>query len=319
MYYQNRQSFEPSAAARTAWYKTRKQTTSYGATRLPGLFGTHSLSTDTIWVIMAVVIEVVAVVITIWLGLAKGFGSAIGASIAVGLFVVLDYAGILFHSHLSGERAVWRNELLIVQTPQRRAQLEDDLNKRTLKEDMGVVFLFLSALLKITSIAVLGGSLFSSKLMIVLMCIFYLMVIYIHAYHTGLWLAEFTFKRKIDFDYAQWSAQKGNDAQIYIHKFRTPYGLQLKVGDVKNVNCQTLTCQSFSNGLYSFELKSVGLMWDEDIATICMGLLHEERPVLALECLQLQLTQTVAIGNSNVTSNVTTSSSSAGITNSNGN
>jgi hypothetical protein len=72
-----------------------------------------------------------------------------------------------------------------------------------------------------------------------------------------------------------------------------------------------------SNGLYSFELKSVGLMWDEDIATICMGLLHEERPVLALECLQLQLTQTVAIGNSNVTSNGTTSSSSAGSSNSN--
>jgi hypothetical protein len=304
MYYQNRQSFEPSAAARTAWYKTRKQTTSYGATRLPGLFGTNSLSTDTIWVIMALVIEIVAVVITIWLGSRKGFSYGLGASFAVVLFVVLDYAGILFHSHLSGDRAVWRNELLIVQTPQRRAQLEEDLNKRTLKEDMGVVFLFLSALLKIFSIAILSGR-FSTGPLLVLMCIFYLIVIYIHAYHTGLWLAEFSFKRKIDFDYAQWSAQKGNDAQTYIHKFKIPYSLQLKVGDVKNVNCQTLTCQSFSDGLYSFELKSVGLMWDEDIATICMGLLHEERPVLALECLQLQLTQTVAIGNSNVSSNVT--------------
>jgi len=318
MYYQNRQSFEPSAAARTAWYKTRKQTTSYGATRLPGLFGTHSLSTDTIWVVMAVVLEIVAVVITIWLGSKKGIGYGIGASIAVVLFVVMDYAGILFHSHLSGDRTVWRNELLVVQTPQRRAQLENDLNKRTLKEDMGVVFLFLSALLKIFSIAILGGQ-FSTGPLIVLTCIFYLIVIYIHANHTGLWLAEFSFKRSIDFDYAQWSAQKGHDAQIYIHKFRIPYSLQLKVGDVKNVNCQTLTCQSFSNGLYSFELKSVGLMWDEDIATICMGLLHEERPVLALECLQLQLTQTVAIVNSNVTSNGTTSSSSAGSTNSHDN
>jgi hypothetical protein len=313
MSYQNRQNFEPSIATRNAWYRTRKQTTGYGSTFLPGLFGTNVSSMDTVWFVMAMIIELVAVVITLWLGMMKpGFTTAIGATIAVSLFIVLDYAGILFHTHLSADRTLWKNQVLIPLTPQRLAWLNESLGKRTLKEDMGVVFLFLSGLLKVSSIVLLGGSVFQNKLVIALICIFYLIVIYIHAYHTGFWLASFSFKRKVKDDYSQWSAGKGNVAQKYVHNFQTPYNLLMAVGEVKNVNCQTLSCISYSNGLYNFQLTSTGLIWDQDIATMCMGLLFQEQPVLALECLQLQLTQTNASGgqsqsSSNAASNVSTS------------
>lgn len=287
--------------------------TGYGSTFLPGLFGTNVSSMDTVWFFMAMIIELVAVVITLWLGMMKsGFTTAIGATIAVSLFIVLDYAGILFHTHLSGDRTLWKNQVLTPLTPQRLAWLNESLGKRTLKEDMGVVFLFLSALLKVSSIVLLGGSVFQNKLVIALICIFYFLVIYIHAYHTGFWLASFSFKRKVKDDYGQWSAGKGNVAQKYMHNFQTPYNLQMAVGGVKNVNCQTLSCVSYSNGLYNFQLTSTGLMWDQDIATMCMGLLFQEQPVLALECLQLQLTQTNASGgqsqsSSNASSNVSSS------------
>ena len=306
MYYQNRQSFEPSAAARTAWYKTRKQTTSYGATHLTGLFGTVDSSLDTIWFSMAMIIELAAVIITIWSGLSRGLGTAIGATIVVALFIVLDYVGILFHTHLSANRTLWKNQILIPQTPQYLAFLKESLSMRTSKEDVGVLFLFLSAFLKVFAIVLLNA-MFTHPAMIIIFSIFYLIVIYIHANHTGFWLANYNFRRIVDLDYKQWSAGNGGLAQIYIHNFQTPYSLQMKVGDVRNVNCQTLTCQAFENGLYSFQLISVGLMWDQDIATICMGLLHQEKPVLAIECLQLQLTQTVASGN---TQNGTSNSSS---------
>lgn len=306
MSYQNRQNFEPSTATRNAWYKTRKQTTSYGPTHLPGLFGTNDSSSDTVWFFLALLIEFAAVFITIWSGLSRGFGIAVGATIVVILFIVLDYVGILFHSDLSARRTVWRNEILIQQTPQYLAELRGKIANRTLKEDVGVLFLFLSAFLKVFAIVLLNA-MFTHPSMIMVFTIFYLIVIYIHANHTGYWLADFNFKRNTIRDYKQWSMGNGNNAQIYIHNFQTPYNLQMKVGDVRNVNCQTLTCQSLSNGIYSFQLTSVGLMWDQDIATLCMGLLHHEKPILALECLQLQLTQTVASGN---TQNGTSNSSS---------
>lgn len=301
-YINNRQNFEPSPATRDAWCKTRKQVSHYGATHLPGLFGTSGYSMDTNWVIMALLIEVAAVILTIWFGFSRGIGLGVGASVIVALFIILDYAGIMLHNHQIGEKALWRNEILIPQTPQRLAKLQSDLSKRTMKEDVGVLFLFLSAFLKVFAIVLLNR-VFTNMIFIGLFSLFYLIVIYIHAYHTGFWLAKFSFNKKQEADFKVWSAGNGNNAQIYVHNFQTPHSLQMTVGATKRVNCQSLTCVSQANGVYSFRIESVGLIWDQDIATLCMGLLHNEKPVLALECLQLQLTQIVASGsNSSISS-----------------
>jgi hypothetical protein len=294
-YQNNHLNFELSPATRDAWCKTRKHPTPYGSTQLPGLFGTYGFSADTNWVIMAFLIELAAVIITIWSGISRGFGQAIGATIIVALFIILDYVGIMLHNHQVGNKAIWRNQILVPQTPQQLAFLQAALKKRTIKEDVGVLFLFLSAFLKVFAIILLNA-MFTNMIFILLFSLFYLIVIYIHAYHTGFWLAKYSFNSKQEADFKAWSSGNGNNAQIYVHNFQTPHSLQMAVGDVKRVNSQTLKCVSHANGLFSFRIECVGLMWDQDIATLCMGLLHAEKPVLAIECLQLQLTQIVASG-----------------------
>lgn len=301
-YINNRQNFEPSPATRDAWCKTRKQVSHYGSAHLPGLFGTSGYSMDTNWVIMAFLIEFAAVIITIWSGVSRGFGPAIGATVVVALFIILDYVGIMLHNHQAGDKALWRNQILIPQTPQQQAALQAALSKKTIKEYVGVIFLFVSAFLKVFAIVMLN-SLFTNIVFIGLFSLFYLIVIYIHAYHTGFWLAKFSFNKKQEADFKVWSAGNGNNAQIYVHNFQTPHSLQMTVGATKRVNCQSLTCVSQANGVYNFRIESVGLIWDQDIATLCMGLLHNEKPVLALECLQLQLTQIVASGSNGSVSN----------------
>ncbi len=304
-YINNRQNFEPSQVTRIAWIKTRKQETRYGSTSLPGMFGTTGFSTDTSWIILAGIIELAAVVMTILLGYFRE-NALFGAVFAVVLFLVLDYVGILLHTHQAEDRAKWKNQILIAQTPQDHAVLKKKLSDRTLKEDTGVLFLFLSGFLKVLAISILNKNALP-MMVIILFAMFYLIVIYIHASHTGYWFAKIDFNKKLKADYAQWSVGNGNEAQVYLHNFKTPFSLQMKVGDKKTVNCQTLECVSKSGEDYHFKLISRGLMWDQDIATLCMGLLYKEMPVLALECLQLQLTQIVANGsavihNENLTS-----------------
>ena len=295
MSYPNAQSFEPSNQTRIAWYKTRKSTTSYGPVHLPGLFSSDGFSTDQIFFIIAMIIELAAVVVTIRGGMMMKTSIFIGSIVAVVLFLVLDYVGILFHHDKAGNRALWRNEILIPQSPQDLAKLRMKLKKRTGKEDFGVLFLFLSGILKILAIVTLNNS-FSNPLFIILFSLFYIIVMYIHANHTGFWLAEFTLQRKIKKDHQVWSEGNGNSAQIYVHQFSSPFSLGLAPNQSKRTNRQGLTCISKNQNDHVFKLDSVGLMWDTDVAAMCMGLQQQERAILAIECLQLQLIQTTAIG-----------------------
>ena len=248
--YPNAQSFEPSNQTRIAWYKTRKSTTSYGPVHLPGLFSSDGFSTDQIFFIIAMIIELAAVVVTIRGGMMMKTSIFIGSIVAVVLFLVLDF---------------------------------------------GVLFLFLSGILKILAIVTLNNS-FSNPLFIILFSLFYIIVMYIHANHTGFWLAEFTLQRKIKKDHQVWSEGNGNSAQIYVHQFSSPFSLGLAPNQSKKTNRQCLTCISKNQNDYVFKLDSVGLMWDTDVAAMCMGLQAQERAILAIECLQLQLIQTTAIG-----------------------
>jgi hypothetical protein len=295
MSYPDAQSFEPSNQTRIAWYKTRKSTTSYGPVHLPGLFSSDGFSTDQIFFIMAMIVELAAVVVTIRGGMMMKTPIFIGSIVVVVLFLVLDYVGILFHHDQAGNRALWRNEILIPQEPEYLALLRRKLKKRTLKEDFGVLFLFLSGILKILAIAALNKAL-SSTIIIVLFSLFYIIVMYIHANHTGFWLAEFTLQRKIKKDHQVWSEGNGNSAQIYVHQFSSPFSLGLAPGQSKRTNRQGLTCISKNQNDHVFKLDSVGLMWDTDVAAMCMGLQAQERAFLAIECLQLQLIQTTAMG-----------------------
>ena len=295
MSYPDAQSFEPSNQTRIAWYKTRKSSTAYGPVHLPGLFSSDGFSTDQIFFIIAMIIELAAVVVTIRGGMMMKTSIFIGSIVVVILFLVLDYVGILFHHDQAGNKALWRNEILIPQEPGYLASLRMKLKKRTTKEDMGVVFLFLSGILKILAIVALNNS-FSNPFFIILFSLFYIIVMYIHANHTGFWLAEFSLQKKIKKDHQIWSEGNGNNAQIYVHQFSSPYNLGLTPGQTKRTNRQGLTCISKDNQNYVFKLDSLGLMWDTDVAAMCMGLQTQERAMLAIECLQLQLVQTTAMG-----------------------
>jgi hypothetical protein len=81
-----------------------------------------------------------------------------------------------------------------------------------------------------------------------------------------------------------------------VHQFSSPFSLGLTPGQSKRTNRQGLTCISKNQNDHVFKLDSVGLMWDTDVAAMCMGLQQQERAILAIECLQLQLIQTTAIG-----------------------
>jgi hypothetical protein len=303
----DRFSFMPGTESRQLWLATRKRPFACGNIRLPGFYQTVDYGKDTGWFIMAMVIEIAAFSLTLYGGIMRGGIYLLGASLIVVLFLVLDYVGVILY-HANAENKCFLRNRFLIEDGVNRGLIENEMRRGKGKEVFGIIFLFLSSLLKIFAVLLLTRY---SIVFYVILAIFYVLVIYIHMAHTGYWFSEWRTQRKIDRDYRRRAHDIGrfkrneinesdvhymvNTNQPLISVFETPIRIQNIAPDKPiTVGSHSLSFDyEDTNGggqpLYHYTIRTVGILFDSDIILFAGGQLPMQAGVIAINCLQHQL------------------------------
>jgi hypothetical protein len=301
-YYENASRFSPGQTTINSWLKTRKS----DGTIKPGLIETVDYPRDLAWSIFAILIEFSAFFLTLF-GAWEIFKAnhnlkmLITALILVVLFILFDIIGIMLHGQDKPEKVLLKSQLRITPDPIQKQFLIQEIEKITWRTFLGMLLLCFSGILKIISIAVYFKSQ-SGPAAVTVLIIFYLIVIYIHAYHTGYWWSARKVHKQInkDFESSQSHQKIGTPDPFLVNNptirlFQSPYTM---VGNSKSLqsnrqNVELIQSTTNSDGtlMNEYRLSSNGLMWDSDVNTILMHNSHQFNQYLLEACIQLQLTQ----------------------------
>lgn len=300
-YYDNANKFKPSVDTLKKWLKTRKAKLGIK----PGLFETVDSSTDQLWSIIALLIEMTALGLTLYGAWTKYLITGkvaimILAGILVFLFIVFDYIGILLHIHDEPDKVITRNTIKITSDSTRLKILYGNLEAISWRRFTSYILLFLSALLKIIALLQFVGS---SALVIIILTLFYLVVIYIHSQHTGYFLSYLSFNRALKLEYKEWLSSNTNGLtnQFQITQpdqivFTTnaplfPIENKLFQNGRQKIYFTQKTSNSDSSVSFEYTLTTEGCLWDEDI-TILISFFNPHLTMPIVEnCIRLQFTQ----------------------------
>jgi hypothetical protein len=311
--YPNPHLFAPSLATLNAWLKTRKS----NSESKPGIFETVKYADDAVWATIAIIIELSALVLTIYGAwdqylVNKKLLYLIIAIITVFLFISFDFIGIMLHSQDVPEKVKLKSRIATENNPVVRAVLIRQEKEISWQTFFGMMLLVISGILKILAITFfLKGT--KGIVIISVLLIFYLIVIYIHAYHTGYWWSAVLFRRRLKKEYEEWEENLllDNNGNI-IPLLPTVCNFQSNV-QVQNLNIgrQKLTLLSNNNGVYQYQLESYGCFWDENFAAIKPLINNQQfmrdlvKAVLEIQMTQLQAPMTTASTNQiTLTSNI---------------
>ena len=303
-YYPQPAEFKPSQEALLKWLNTRKPS---AEDELPGLFTTVKFSADQSWTIIAILIELMALGLTVY-GAASLYqqnqnkANLFVAIIAVVLFVAFDVIGVLLHGSDRSGKVVTRSKIKITKNAAAKKLLINHAKKITNKEFFGVLFLVLSAIIKIAAVVLLFGALNATIPMFIVLFLFYVVVVYIHVAHTGYWLSARQTARRFQREYnefVQADIQGTAVGKLAIDKkvFSSPHSMPGGVDEFQNgrqrisfIDRQT---DEHGNPLVTMALESRGIMWDEDVVALLSNFTpgtHFHKAVLDA-CILLQLQQ----------------------------
>lgn len=300
-YYAQPQNFKPSQESLLQWLKTRKNDTSYK----PGFFSTNEYSKDQSWTIIAILIEIAALVFTLYGGWAKyqsngKIGALITTGVIVFLFIAFDVIGVLLHSNDKKNKVINKNKLILVKSPVPRQQLINEIESNTPREIIGVFLFIISALLKISAITFIGVSGRGSIPLVLILTLFYLVVVYIHTFHTGFWLSEIKRRKLFKKDYKQWTTDTRNNVpsnfevtSASVTQFMSMVPMENDFFQNGRQSIRFINRKEQENGAveFNYELESKGILWDDDIVSIQQFFNHQFRMPLLEACTEMQLNQ----------------------------
>lgn len=304
-YYQNRNQFIPSQAVLNDWLNTKKS----NSPSKPGLFETVKYTEDAVWTFISLLVEIAALSLTFYGGYqsylkSHNFSSAfLGPIIVVVLFVFFDVIGIMFHSSDRSQKTVIRSQIVYTHSPLVLASLYKKLGLYSGKQFLGVMSLIVSAILKILAVTILSPVHGRAAVpLILIMSLFYLVVIYVHIYHSGYFLAARRVSKKMRNEWDLWfnMNQRGLPTPLNVQTvnrviFSSPQAMPN--GNSFQMGFQTITFigrHQDSAGAVSFnyQLDSLGCMWDSDVVPLYSAFGPGLFQTSLLEaCVQLQLSQ----------------------------
>lgn len=296
-YYPLPDKFKPNGESINTWLRTRKNLNQ----NKPGIFETVNFRSDRNWSTASILIELSAFLTTFY-GAFLTFQAnhvlfdLILALIVVVLFVLFDVIGIMLHGHDKPQKVLDRSELLVTQNPQHKKELYDRLKEITWREFIGILLLTLSAVLKIFALLYF----FQKKNIpiVVIFSILYLLVIYIHSYHTVFWWPARRLKLAL---------RKQSDAFMEYFNQNLPTNPDNTIDGSfiwsfhfnSNAQCQNKKIDGSSegrvniiyNGGTSYTLNCTGLLWDENIVNLAGQWDEEFVNDLIHACIKVQLLQ----------------------------
>jgi hypothetical protein len=301
-YYQNNQNFSPSNTTLYSWLKTRKSTSQIK----PGLIETIDYPRDLAWSIFAVLIELSAFFLTLFgawdiFQENHNFSRLITAIILVVVFIGFDIIGIMLHGQDKPNKVLLKSQATVEHNPIQRQFLLNEIDKITFRTFLGTVLLCLSSLLKIVAISVFFKQ-NAGVAGIFVLIIFYIVVIYIHIYHTGYWWSAKRVHKKImdEFDEHQKNQRDGTPdpylvANPTIQLFSSPFPMANGQTTLQSNRQKIIFIRSGVdiNGttIFDYQLASQGVMWDSDVNQILTFNSHHFNQYLIDACINLQLVQ----------------------------
>jgi len=308
-YYQNKNRFMPSPEVLSDWLNTNKG--ELLSSEMPRLFVSDNYMLDSKRAGISLVIELAALALTFYGGYQAYlknhvFSDAFFWPVVLSvLFVLFDIIGIMFHSSDRKGKVLMNAYLKITDDEFEKKRLYKKLKQVSYREFTGVMALIISAFLKI--FAVLNYSPVSNKaasVLILIMAILYIVVIYIHIYHTGYFLSAFRVSKSIKKEEKIWDEMNhsGLTSELNVDKptvvvFDSLQVIPCDSGSNFRLDAQSITYvtkQLNQHGANSFvyQLESMGCMWDSDRTSLINSFTDGEfKNSLIKACVKLQLSQ----------------------------
>jgi len=294
-----------------AWLSTRKSKYTLnimdGQLTRPGLNQTSGFKTDRNWFRFALIIEILAITITIYSGIRRfmitGNSKILFGSIGVvAAFIILDIVGAIWAHKNAGTKKLMENKLIYYPATNYPA-IKLEGKKGIGLAILGAFLIVISALLKIGALLLLGNL---NIMFYVIFSLFYMIVIYVHIYHTGYFIAETSVARNVNKENLAYSKsviiREGQNPDHPIEYSADEYTVHLNppieinfppnesklyFGDNQVDNRHVLR---FDKNLNSSFLDIHGIILDKDIQEICQTQSNPEViKYLSVELLRLQV------------------------------
>jgi hypothetical protein len=299
-YYPHPELFEPSIETLKLWLNTRKEKTPRGT----GLFETDRFNLDRNWFVVAFLFEIAAFVLTIWGGTLKYYGTKkisilIIALLASLFFVLLDYFGVLLHHRGKDDKIRASSQLNFTKDPIIIGALKKvAFSKFSWYQFFGFTCMLLSATLKILALIALIS--FFKKLA-PLFVIFYLIVLYVHAKHTGYWYYAWKTNKLMLSEFQQYEKDRATNTPSEFSVKSLPYKIQfysyfkfVGVGEALEKRVKIIVLDTIiDNGQtkYLYEMWCIGILWDLDIVKITSDFNINFQQDLYEACVKMQHAQ----------------------------
>jgi hypothetical protein len=297
-YYPSPDKFIPNSASINAWLKTRKN----NSNNKPGIFETVDYNRDRIWSIASILIELAAFYFT-FLGAYSTYlktghiGTIIYALIIVSLFIVFDIVGIMLHGQDKPQKTINKSLYLVSTNPIVRKRLWESLNETTSwREFIGFMLLSISAVLKIFALwnFLQGAQIY----FLIIFGFLYVLVIYIHIFHTVYWWPARKLKKSI-------KKQSDNFQQLFLLNLPTDptntittlnhysfaFSSEYQMPGNSINTCANGRINIVNSGKGKYVLNAIGTIWDENIVKLSSQWGQEYASDLINACITVQLLQ----------------------------
>lgn len=297
-YYGNTSRFKPSTNTLYKWLETRKS--SNGSK--PGVFQTVNYSNDAGWTLIAFLIELAAFSLTV-VGALNHYSQyqdkmvLVFAIVAAILFVAFDVVGVALHGAERADKTLAKAKIALTNEHNELERLYRKVNKTTFREFSGIVMMLMSAFIKIGAILLLAG--FVGFHAVLILCLFYLVVIYIHMSHTGYYLSARKCAKMLKDEEEKWwdDQEMGVGVELVEDRIVFQSPLSLPMGEEFRNGRQCVSVMDKNETpdgvLYNIVITTKGLMWDEDVASLLQNFPSNTilYPILLRSCVQLQMSQ----------------------------
>lgn len=291
--------FQPSAETMMQWLATRKPTLMVGGASFPAFFDDTGNSSDTSWVWLAAFGEIVGLITTIYGGFKNGGIFLFLSGLAIVMFIILDVVFAKWLHRNKAAQCMGESRKLIVSDrsyegsdrASELAGIQYDLNKGKGVDFFLITGIILIALFKIVGIIVLG--VFNNLVLYAPFAILYLIVAYIHIYHTGYYIAYRSTEKRIWKDHRQFSNKNGFTANDPVERFETKG--QLDDVPIKHTPHEIVKDESRAEGFH-YMIKTKGVLTDDDIVNLVSGQDSDNRIAVFKACRKLQVESIRASG-----------------------
>ena len=247
-------NFEPSKESMHKWFGTRKKAMVFGAVELPGVFQTHSYSTDTIRMAILMILEILGAIAIMFEG-----GFSIPSVVPIVFAIIVDvFLAVQLHSYVP-KRLEYQNQAKATDDPalaQRYIALS--------KQGKFVEFVLGMSIYLIGILKGVGYMLFVGELapQVILLFIIFLIISALHISTTGYWVSEYNLRSRISKEVQENILSTGKK---YAAQERFSAFISDKPINLINTGLHSLMKAKEEN---EYTIKTIGVLTDQELAAM---------------------------------------------------